>query len=58
MLDGKAFVKCLWLAMLKIVLTSLARGALIYGSGGVLQRFIGLLLLPFFTRGLTPKDKN
>lgn len=34
----------------------LARDALVYGVGGVLQRLMGLLLLPFFTRVLTPAD--
>jgi O-antigen/teichoic acid export membrane protein len=42
--------------MLKIALTRLAKGSLIYGIGGMLQRFMGLLLLPFFTRALTPQD--
>lgn len=37
-------------------LIRLAKGSLIYGIGGVLQRFIGLLLLPFFTRVLTPGE--
>ena len=42
--------------MLKAALTRLAKGSLIYGIGGMLQRFMGLLLLPFFTRALTPQD--
>lgn len=42
--------------MLKAALTRLARGSLIYGIGGMLQRFMGLLLLPFFTHALTPQD--
>lgn len=42
--------------MLKAALTRLARGSLIYGIGGMLQRFMGLLLLPFFTQVLTPQD--
>jgi O-antigen/teichoic acid export membrane protein len=42
--------------MLKAALTRLAKGSLIYGIGGMLQRFMGLLLLPFFTRVLTPQD--
>ena len=42
--------------MLKDALTRLAKGSLIYGIGGMLQRFMGLLLLPFFTRVLTPQD--
>ena len=42
--------------MLKAALTRLAKGSLIYGIGGMLQRFMGLMLLPFFTRALTPQD--
>jgi len=42
--------------MLKAALARLAKGSLIYGIGGMLQRFMGLLLLPFFTRALTPQD--
>ncbi|MEI6837758.1 MAG: oligosaccharide flippase family protein [Alcaligenaceae bacterium] len=42
--------------MLKTALARLAKGSLIYGIGGMLQRFMGLLLLPFFTRVLTPED--
>ena len=42
--------------MLKTALTRLAKGSLIYGIGGMLQRFMGFFLLPFFTRVLTPED--
>jgi len=42
--------------MLKLELRRLGRNSLIYGIGGVLQRFIGLLLLPLFTRTLSPED--
>ena len=42
--------------MLKIALIRLAKGSLIYGIGGMVQRFMSLLLLPFFTRVLTPED--
>ena len=42
--------------MLKAALTRLAKGSLIYGIGSMLQRFMGLLLLPFFTQVLTPQD--
>lgn len=42
--------------MLKTALARLAKGSLIYGIGGMLQRFMGLLLLPLFTRALTPQD--
>ena len=34
----------------------LARGTLIYGTGGILSRFIAFLLLPIFTSYLTPAD--
>lgn len=40
--------------MVKAAISRLARGGLIYGLGGMLQRFIGLLLLPLFTRELSP----
>lgn len=42
--------------MLRFELKRLASGSLIYGIGGILQRFMGLLLLPFFTRVLSPED--
>lgn len=42
--------------MVKAAISRLARGGLIYGLGGVLQRFIGLLLLPLFTRELSPGE--
>jgi len=42
--------------MLKLALTRLAKGSIVYGIGGMLQRFMGLLLLPFFTRVLSPED--
>lgn len=42
--------------MIKIALMRLTRASLIYGIGGVLQRFMGLLLLPVFTRVLTTDD--
>lgn len=42
--------------MIKTAIARLAKGSLIYGVGGVLQRFISLLLLPFFTQVLTPED--
>ncbi len=41
---------------LRLELKRLARGSLIYGVGSVLQRFLTLLLLPLFTRVLTPED--
>ena len=37
-------------------MTRLAKGSLVYGIGGILQRFMGLMLLPFFTNVLTPED--
>jgi len=42
--------------VIRIALNQLAKGSLIYGIGSALQRFIGLLLLPFFTSVLTPED--
>lgn len=42
--------------MLKTALIRLAKGSIVYGIGGMLQRFMGLLLLPFFTQALTPAD--
>lgn len=41
---------------LKPRLTRLSKNTLIYGVGGFLNRFIGLLLLPVFTAYLTPTD--
>lgn len=34
----------------------LIRAFLVYGIGGILQKFMGLLLLPLFTRVLSPED--
>lgn len=42
--------------MIGVALKRLATGSLIYGMGGVIQRFVGLLLLPIFTSILTPED--
>lgn len=42
--------------MLKKAITRLAKGSMIYGIGGMLQRFVGLLLLPFFTSVLSTED--
>ena len=42
--------------MIKNAINRLAKGSFIYGIGGMLQRFMGILLLPFFTRVLTPED--
>lgn len=42
--------------MIKIHLSKLLKGSFIYGIGGILQKFIGLLLLPFFTSVLTPEN--
>ena len=41
---------------MKAELRRLARGSLIYGVGSVFQRFLSLLLLPFFTRVLSPQE--
>lgn len=42
--------------MVRAAVIRLSKGALIYGVGGMLQRFIGLLLLPLFTRVLSAED--
>ena len=42
--------------MISMQLKRLARGAAIYGTGVVLNRFITLLLLPLFTAYLSPKE--
>lgn len=42
--------------MIKAAITRLAKGSLIYGFGGVLQKLMGLLLLPFFTSTLSTED--
>lgn len=41
---------------MRVELARLAKGTLIYGLGGVLNRFIGFLLLPLFTSYLTPAE--
>ena len=35
---------------------TLGKDTLIYGLGSVLQKFIGVLLLPFYTRALSPAE--
>lgn len=42
--------------MLNKPILRLLRGTAIYGTGYILQRFLGFLLLPLFTRILTPSD--
>ena len=42
--------------MLKAEFKRLASGSFVYGIGGVLQRMLSILLLPLFTRVLTPED--
>jgi len=42
--------------MLSELLRKIGRNSLIYSSGGVLQRIIGLLLVPVYTYYLSPKD--
>lgn len=37
-------------------LRRLAKGSMVYGVGTVIQRFMSLLLLPFFTRVLSPEE--
>ena len=41
---------------MKAQIKRLVRGTFIYGLGSALQRFFGFLLLPLFTRILTPAD--
>ncbi|WP_024954312.1 lipopolysaccharide biosynthesis protein [Sulfurospirillum arcachonense] len=42
--------------MIKNHLNRLLKGSFVYGIGGILQKFIGLFLLPFFTSVLTPEE--
>lgn len=42
--------------MIQLALSRLFNCSMVYGIGGVLNRFIGLFLLPFYTRALTPDD--
>jgi O-antigen/teichoic acid export membrane protein len=42
--------------LIKTALFRLGKNSFIYGIGGAFNRFIGLFLLPFFTRALSPKD--
>lgn len=42
--------------MIQSALARLFKGSMVYGIGAILQRFIGLFLLPFYTRALQPAD--
>jgi O-antigen/teichoic acid export membrane protein len=42
--------------MLKNPIARLLKGSAVYGVGVILQRFMGLLLLPLFTRAISPED--
>lgn len=42
--------------MIQSALSRLLKGSMVYGIGAILQRFIGLFLLPFYTRALQPAD--
>ena len=42
--------------MINIALARLGKNSLIYGIGGAFNRFIGLILLPFFTQVVPPED--
>ena len=42
--------------MFKSPITRLFKGSLIYGIAGILNRFMGLLLLPFYTSTLSLED--
>ena len=42
--------------MIHLALSRLFKGSMVYGIGAILQRFIGMFLLPFYTRELQPAD--
>jgi len=42
--------------LINIALARLGKNSLIYGIGGAFNRFIGLILLPFFTQVVPPED--
>lgn len=42
--------------MIQLALVRLFKGSIVYGIGAILQRFIGLFLLPFYTQALQPAD--
>lgn len=42
--------------MIQSALSRLFKGSMVYGIGAILQRFIGLFLLPFYTQALQPAD--
>ena len=42
--------------MIQIALKRLFKGSMVYGIGTILQRFMSLFLLPFYTRVLTTDD--
>ena len=42
--------------MIHLALSRLFKGSIVYGIGAILQRFIGIFLLPFYTRELQPAD--
>lgn len=42
--------------MMQSALSRLFKGSMVYGIGAILQRFIGLFLLPFYTQALQPAD--
>ena len=53
---GKGVPTDKYITMIRTALSRLAKGSFIYGVGGMLQRFIALLLLPLFTKELSPED--
>ena len=42
--------------MIHLALSRLFKGSMVYGIGAILQRFIGIFLLPFYTEALQPAD--
>lgn len=42
--------------MIQLALSRLFKGSMVYGIGSILQRFIGIFLLPFYTQALQPAD--
>ncbi len=54
--DGCPLIAAEQDALLKSQFQRLGKSTLVYGLGGVLNRFISLLMLPLFTAYLTPAD--
>ncbi len=52
----KCWTAVMGLDVLEFELKRLFKGSVVYGLGGVLQKFLGFLLLPLFTRFLQPEE--